>query len=99
MMCAYRHSGLDLVLGTQAAWTSARLPSVDELAGMYEAAAGIALDHWEFYLGLSYYKLAVIAEGIHHRYQQGATVGEGFDGAGESVTAFLEAGLRHVAGR
>jgi aminoglycoside phosphotransferase (APT) family kinase protein len=98
MMCAYRHPGLDLVLGTRAAWTSPRLPSVDDLAGMYEAISGIRLDHWEFYLGLSYYKLAVIAEGINHRYQQGVTVGEGFDGAGESVTAFLEAGLRHVAG-
>jgi aminoglycoside phosphotransferase (APT) family kinase protein len=65
---------------------------------MYEATAGIPLDNWEFYLALSYYKLAVIAEGIHHRYLQGITVGDGFDGAGEAVTAFLEAGLGHVVG-
>ncbi|MCW2638105.1 MAG: putative phosphotransferase [Dactylosporangium sp.] len=96
MMCAYRHTGLNLVLGTAAAWTSKRLPSVEALAGLYEAAGEIRLDHWEFYMGLAYYKLAVIAEGISHRYRAGATVGAGFDTAGDSVAAFLEAGLSHV---
>ncbi|MCW2765453.1 MAG: acyl-CoA dehydrogenase [Nocardioides sp.] len=99
LMCAYRHSGLNLVLGTSAAWTSARLPPVDVLAELYEATADIRLDSWDFYMGLAYYKLAVIAEGINHRYRAGATFGEGFDTAGESVTAFLEAGLAHVASR
>ncbi len=32
-----------------------------------------------FHLGLAYFKLAVILEGIHYRYLQGQTVGEGFD--------------------
>ena len=34
------------------------------------------------YLGLAYFKLAVILEGIHYRYLQGQTVGEGFDQIG-----------------
>jgi aminoglycoside phosphotransferase (APT) family kinase protein len=97
LMCAYRNPGLDLVLGTDAAWTSARLPSVEALAGLYEAAGEIRLEHWDFYLGLAYYKLAVIAQGINHRYRAGATVGDGFDTAGDSVAAFLDSGLAHVA--
>ncbi|MDX6208083.1 MAG: hypothetical protein QOE24_474, partial [Frankiales bacterium] len=92
MMCAYRHPGLNLVLGTSAAWTSGRLPSPDDLAARYEATAQIRLDNWDFYMGLAYYKLAVIAEGINHRYRAGATIGEGFDTAGDSVTSYLEAG-------
>ncbi|HXA62375.1 MAG TPA: hypothetical protein VNW94_24765, partial [Streptosporangiaceae bacterium] len=96
MMCAYRHPGLNLVLGTTAAWTSERLPSPDDLAAQYEATAEIRLDNWDFYMGLAYYKLAVIAEGINHRYRAGATVGEGFDTAGDSVRSYLEAGLAHA---
>jgi aminoglycoside phosphotransferase (APT) family kinase protein len=96
LMCAYRHPGLDLVLGTGAAWTSDRLPAPAELAAMYESISQTTLDHWPFHMGLAYYKLAVIAEGINHRYGAGATHGEGFDRAGESVVGFLEAGLAEL---
>ncbi|MEO6510244.1 MAG: phosphotransferase family protein, partial [Nocardioides sp.] len=96
MMCAYRHPGLNLVLGTTAAWTSDRLPSGESIAATYESVTDLPLDHWDFYLALAYYKLAVIAQGIHHRYRAGVTVGEGFDTAGDSVAAFLRAGLDHV---
>jgi aminoglycoside phosphotransferase (APT) family kinase protein len=96
LMCAYRNPGLNLILGTTAAWTSARLPSVEALAGLYEEVSEIRLEHWDFYMGLAYYKLAVIAQGINHRYRAGTTVGEGFDTAGDSVAAFLDAGLAHV---
>jgi aminoglycoside phosphotransferase (APT) family kinase protein len=93
MMCAYRHPALNLVLGTTAAWTSDRLPSPESIAERYEAVTDVRLDHWDFYLALAYYKLAVIAQGIHHRYQAGVTLGDGFDTAGDSVAAFLTAGL------
>ncbi len=97
MMCAYRHPALNLVLGTTAAWTSDRLPGVESIAERYEAVSDVRLDHWDFYLGLAYYKLAVIAQGIHHRYRAGVTLGDGFDTAGDSVLAFLTAGLEQVA--
>lgn len=45
-----------------------------------------------FYLGLAYFKLAVILEGIHYRYTQGQTVGEGFDSVGALVEPLLHAG-------
>jgi aminoglycoside phosphotransferase (APT) family kinase protein len=46
-----------------------------------------------FHLGLAYFKLAVILEGIHHRYLQGGTVGEGFDRIGAGFDPLIEAGL------
>lgn len=91
--CAYRHPALDAVLGATAAWTSDRLPTVEDLAGRYEKAAGTALEHWDFHLALAYFKLAVIAAGIAHRHRAGATSGPGYDTAGDAVGEFLAAGL------
>lgn len=93
VMCAYRHPGLDAVLGSTAAWTSDRLPTVEDLAGRYERAAGTPLEHWDFHLALAYYKLAVIAAGIAYRHRAGATTGAGYDTAGDAVGEFLSAGL------
>jgi len=99
MMCAYRHPALDSVLGIPAAWTSDRLPAPDDLAGCYESRGGSSLTHWEFYLALAFYKMAVIAEGIAFRHRLGATTGTGFATAGAAVPEFLEAGLSAVAHR
>jgi len=46
-----------------------------------------------FYLGLAYFKLAVILEGIQYRYSQGQTVGAGFDTVGTVVEPLIDAGL------
>jgi aminoglycoside phosphotransferase (APT) family kinase protein len=96
MMCAYRHSALDVILGAPAAWTSARLPDADELAARYERQSDLALAEWEFYLALAYYKMAVIAEGIDYRYRMGGTTGAGFSTAGDAVPILLAAGLEVV---
>lgn len=53
--------------------------------------------HW--YLGFGYFKLAVVAEGIHHRYLQGKTVGEGFSHFGPAVPRLLSAALQSLADR
>lgn len=92
LMCVYRHPALDLILGTEAAWTSDRLPDVAALATSYEAQSSVTLRHWDFHMALAYYKLAVIAQGIDHRFRAGATVGDGFDTAGEAVAELLAAG-------
>jgi aminoglycoside phosphotransferase (APT) family kinase protein len=97
MMCAYRHPALDDVLGVDAAWTSDRLPARDELAGRYEKASGESLTNWDFFLGLAFYKLAVIAQGIDFRLRAGAAASQGSDQAGEAVPRFLAAGLEVVA--
>lgn len=93
LMCVYRHAALDQVLGAPSAWTSDRLPATDELASAYERAGGVPLVDWDQHLALGYYKLAVIAAGIDHRYRVGATHGVGFDTAAQAVEPLLEAGL------
>ncbi len=44
----------------------------------------------DFYVAFGCYKLAVIVEGIHARFLQKATVGEGFEKVGESVPVLIE---------
>jgi aminoglycoside phosphotransferase (APT) family kinase protein len=72
--------------------------STSELAERYAAASGRELAELAWYVSFGYFKLAVIAEGIHHRYLQGQTVGEGFDQFGTAVPRILSAGLDAFAG-
>jgi aminoglycoside phosphotransferase (APT) family kinase protein len=65
----------------------------DETLEVYRARSGRDLSAMGFYLGLASFKLAVILEGIHYRYTQGQTVGEGFDSVGGAVEPILAAGL------
>ena len=51
----------------------------------------------DWYVAFGYFKLAVIAEGIHHRYLQGKTVGEGFDHFGPAVPGLLDRRAAHRA--
>jgi aminoglycoside phosphotransferase (APT) family kinase protein len=82
------------VLDGAAASTSGRLPPAADLAQRYARASGRELAHLEFYLGLGYFKIAVIAEGIHARHLRGMTRGTGFDHVGEAVAPLAAAGLR-----
>ncbi|CAN5365295.1 hypothetical protein BH11ACT6_BH11ACT6_44000 [soil metagenome] len=96
MMCVYRHPALDLVLGAPSAWTSPRLPDSDALARSYERASGKALRQWDAHLALGYFKLAVIAAGVDHRYRAGASHGTGFEAAAAAVPDLLHAGLERI---
>ena len=71
-------------------------PGNDQQLAAYAAASGrepgdMAGMNW--HLALAYFKLAVILEGIHYRYLQGQTVGEGFDRIGEGFDLIVAAGL------
>ena len=99
MMCVYRHPALDLVLGEPAAWTSASLPSVVDLAQRYSHVSGRDLGNWNFYMALGFFKLAVVAQGIDHRFRAGATVGGGFESAGTAVPELISAGLNALNGK
>jgi len=46
-----------------------------------------------FYLGLAFFKLAVIVEGINRRYVEGKTVGDGFGDVGVLVDPLIEEGI------
>ncbi|WP_027860325.1 phosphotransferase family protein [Marmoricola sp. URHB0036] len=94
VMAAYRHPALDGVLGLESAWTDENLADADELRSRYEEATGTSALDWVFHLGLAYYKLAAIAEGIAHRQRVGGDDRPSDDAElRASITAFLEAGL------
>lgn len=92
LMCVYRDPTFDLILDLNAAWTSPMLPSADELAHRYSELSGEPLAHWDFYMSLAYFKLAIIAAGIDYRGRMG-----GGDDAparvGETVAPLIAAGL------
>ncbi|MGB0102460.1 MAG: phosphotransferase family protein [Nocardioides sp.] len=72
-------------------------PGTDEQLATYAAALGLGgvadLGDMGFHLGLAYFKLAVILEGINYRFQQGQTVGAGFDQIGAAFDPLIAAGL------
>jgi hypothetical protein len=45
-----------------------------------------------WYRAMAAFKLAVISEGIHYRFTQGLTVGDGFDRVGERVAPLAAQG-------
>ena len=73
-------------------------PAGEEHLARYAAASGRDLGDMGFHLGLAYFKLAVILEGIHFRYLQGQTVGEGFDQIGAGFDPLIAAGLDALGG-
>jgi aminoglycoside phosphotransferase (APT) family kinase protein len=95
----YRDPAFEPVLGGSAASTSDLLPSVRDLAERYARSSGRDLAPLGFYLGLGYFKIAVIAEGIHARHLKGLTVGEGFETVGQAVPLLAAAGLRALSVR
>lgn len=64
----------------------------DELFERYAARSGRDTSRLSWHLGLGYFKLAVILEGIHYRYIHGQTVGEGFAEVGNAVVPLITAG-------
>ncbi len=101
LMCVYRDPALDLIIDTQAAWTSPLLPTADELADRYSLVSGQPLGHWEFYMALAYFKLAIIAAGIDFRRRmalQAAGKDDSDDIEPEVVAPLIARGLAELAG-
>ena len=100
LMCVYRDPALDLIVNAQAAWTSPLLPTADELADRYSLVSGQPLGHWEFYMALAYFKLAIIAAGIDFRRrmsEQAHGKGETSDSGPEVVAPLISRGLSELA--
>ncbi len=68
----------------------------DELVGRYAERTGQSLDGLDWYVAFGYFKLAVIAAGIHARYLQGKTVGSGFEVFGSLRDATLAAAAERL---
>lgn len=76
--------------------TAPGYPTPEETLARYAATSGRDLGgpgEMGFHVALAYFKLAVILEGIHFRFLQGATVGEGFEQIGAGFDPLIAAGL------
>jgi aminoglycoside phosphotransferase (APT) family kinase protein len=100
LMCVYRDPSLDLIINAHAAWTSPQLPVADELAHKYSVVSGQPLAHWNFYMALAYFKLAIIAAGIDFRRRMsgGADDVDASDRVGETVAPLIARGLSELHG-
>jgi aminoglycoside phosphotransferase (APT) family kinase protein len=98
MLCVYQHPAFDHVVGEPAASTSDRWPKPEDVAAAYSTRSGRELADFEAYLGLAYFKLAVIAEGIAARHRVGVGTGQGYDTSGEAVPDLLAAGVAILQG-
>ncbi|VEG38201.1 putative aminoglycoside phosphotransferase [Mycolicibacterium flavescens] len=95
LMCVYRHPMFNLV-HADAAWASPLIPSADQLAQRYSVASGQPLDHWEFYMGLAYFKLAIIAAGIAYRGRVGGAPADFVTMVDDAVAPLIDAGLESL---
>jgi len=95
LMCVYRHPTFDMV-HADAAWSSPMIPSADDLAHRYSLAADQPLAHWDFYMALAYFKLAIIAAGIQFRDRMGGGTEYG-DKVGAAVGPCIGMGLAELA--
>ena len=60
-----------------------------EIAGRYAAATGRDVSALGYYMAFGCFKLAVVLEGIHARFLQNKTVGEGFEREGPAVPLII----------
>jgi len=70
-----------------------------QMVEVYAQHSSRDLSDLDWYVAFGYFKLAVISEGIHHRYLAGKTVGDGFDRFGPQVPLLLQTALDHLDGR
>jgi aminoglycoside phosphotransferase (APT) family kinase protein len=68
-----------------------------EMIARYADRSPRDLSRLNWYVGFGYFKLAVVAEGIHHRYLAGKTVGAGFGHFGDAVPMLLAAAQQALA--
>jgi len=65
-----------------------------EIIAEYSRSSSRDLSNLAWYNCLGFYKLAIVAEGIHARFLMGQTVGEGFDLMGSRVPRLVEMALQ-----
>ncbi|WP_018655569.1 phosphotransferase family protein [Actinomadura flavalba] len=70
-----------------------------EFTDRYADLTGYDLSDLDFYVAFACFKLAAILAGIHARFLQNATVGEGFDAIGAAVPVLLDRAHRILDAR
>ncbi|GHF83694.1 acyl-CoA dehydrogenase [Kitasatospora xanthocidica] len=75
------------------AMTAPGFPRADEIVSRYAGATGRDAADLDWYVAFASFKLAAVAEGIFFRFQQGRTLGAGFERAGEMAPILARHGL------
>ncbi|MEU6236155.1 phosphotransferase family protein [Kitasatospora sp. NPDC047058] len=75
------------------AMTAPGFPGADEIVAYYAELTGRQAADLDWYVAFASFKLAAVAEGIHFRFQQGRTLGTGFEHAGEMAPVLARHGL------
>lgn len=93
--------GLTVAYATRDAPVDSMIPNVsgapgylstDELIDRYAKRTGHDVSSLDWYVAFSFFKLAVITEGIYYRFSQGKTVGKGFEQVGSLVEPVVAQG-------
>ena len=69
--------------------TASRVLDRGQVTAEYARLTGRDVSRIGYYVAFGYFKLAVVLEGVHARYQQGKTVGEGFEQEGFAVPLLI----------
>ena len=96
IMLAYQQLAEDAASGAAGVTDAPKAPgylSRVEVVERYAQRSGRDVSELGFHLGLAYFKLAVILEGIYLRHTHGQTLGAGFDGIGDMIDPLVAAGL------
>ncbi|MER6300456.1 phosphotransferase family protein [Kitasatospora sp. NPDC001539] len=75
------------------AMTAPGFPGPDEIVSRYAELTGRQAADLDWYVAFASFKLAAVAEGIFFRFQQGRTLGAGFERAGEMAPILARHGL------
>ena len=73
-------------------------PTLREMGARYAERSGRDVSDLHWYVAFAAFKLAVILEGVHYRYVQGQTVGDGFDSIGNLVGPLVMRGHEALEG-
>ena len=73
-------------------------PALTEMSARYAARSGRDVSDLHWYVAFAAFKFAVILEGVHYRYVQGQTVGDGFDTIGNLVGPLVMRGHEALEG-
>lgn len=69
-------------------------PPAARLYERYAERSGVDISTLDWYIAFGFFKCAVILEGIHYRFIQNQTVGDGFEHIGALVPKLVAQGLR-----
>jgi aminoglycoside phosphotransferase (APT) family kinase protein len=83
----------DTLMAMAGATAERGFASASEVVAHYGKRSGLDLSTVDWYVAFGFYKLAVVAEGIHYRHVHGQTVGDGFERFATMVTPLVDQGL------